>query len=143
MAECLRIQLRGALHVGPVFADAHGVSGRAVLDTARLLDAAPLKEALATSGADLGVIVSGFVHDLLAEHHSGLLDPDSFAPVRVTVKEYDVAAWMHLSDQPAAKPAPVRPPAEPPAPVSAGPVFSGEVRVSGDLVLGNKLEFHS
>ncbi len=137
-SEAMRIQLRYALSVGPVVKDAFGVSGRVIVDSARLLDAPVLKDALRSTGADLGCIVPEFVHGLLAEHRTGLLDADAFQRVQVKVKEYEVTAWMHLAGRGPAVPAR---PDRPPAPASSGPVFSGEVHVTGDLVLGDKFEF--
>lgn len=53
-----RVRLRAALHAGEVYRDEHGVAGTAANVTFRILDARPLKHALACSSGLLAVIVS-------------------------------------------------------------------------------------
>ena len=57
-SEVVLIQLRAALHVGPVGTDAEGLTGQAVISTARILDAPVVKERLADARADLVFAVS-------------------------------------------------------------------------------------
>ncbi|GAA2398902.1 hypothetical protein GCM10010191_02110 [Actinomadura vinacea] len=95
--DAVRIQLRLALHVGPVTHDAEGVAGSAVIHTARLLDAPVLKEWLAKTGSDLGFITSTFVFDNVIAQAPGHVVPASYQQVSCTVKESDVTGWMHLS----------------------------------------------
>ncbi|OLT34921.1 hypothetical protein BJF79_32805 [Actinomadura sp. CNU-125] len=98
--EIVRYQLRLALHVGPVMPDGHGVSGSQVIQTARLLDAAPFKDRLAATGADLGVIVSDFVYDSYIAHSPGYVNRDVYEPMTCKVKETEVSGWMHLHGAP-------------------------------------------
>jgi class 3 adenylate cyclase len=56
-----RIRLRLALHAGEVTFDAHGVAAPAIVHAARLLDARPLKDALANSPGPLAMIVSDWI----------------------------------------------------------------------------------
>ena len=51
------IQLRAAAHIGPVEHDGHGFVGTDINLLFRMLDARPLKTALAGSGTELGLIV--------------------------------------------------------------------------------------
>jgi hypothetical protein len=53
-----RIRLRLAVHAGEIQHDAHGVAGTAINVTFRLLEAAPLKRALAESPGVLAVVAS-------------------------------------------------------------------------------------
>ncbi|MFD0684344.1 cyclic nucleotide-binding domain-containing protein [Actinomadura fibrosa] len=99
-SRAVRIQLRVALHVGPVMPDAEGVAGWPVIHTARLLEARPLKERLAATGADLGFIASSFVYDSVIAHSPGYVDAADYEPVRCRVKESDVRGWMHLLGAP-------------------------------------------
>jgi hypothetical protein len=92
-SEAVRIQLRLAVHVGPVTTDEMGLAGEAIIRTARLVEAPVLKRAIAKSSAHLGVIASTFVYENVIRH----VDPDGFEPVRVTVKESRLDAWMRLS----------------------------------------------
>ena len=96
-AECVRLRLRLAIHTGPVAADADGVHGQALIDTARLLEAPALKTAMSEQGADLGVITSSHVYHTVVAHTVGLTDPAEYRPVRVRVKEVDTTGWMFLA----------------------------------------------
>jgi Cyclic nucleotide-binding domain len=93
-ADPERIQLRVALHVGPIVSDPHGVSGESILQAARILEAPVLKRELAAGGADLGVIVSGFVHDSVLRHLPRNRWPGKYRSVRLRVKESALTAWM-------------------------------------------------
>jgi CRP-like cAMP-binding protein len=92
-----QIQLRAALHVGPVAYDAGGVTGRAVIDAARMLDAPALKSALAESGADLGFIASSHVYDTVVRYRAGTVESGTYERVPVSVKETETTAWMLLA----------------------------------------------
>jgi hypothetical protein len=96
-AEATRIQLRVALHVGPVVSDTWGVSGEAIILTARTLDAPVLKKELARAQANLGIIVSPFVYDSVIKHGPGYVDPARYRHVRLRVKESSLSAWMCLA----------------------------------------------
>ncbi|MFF5264349.1 cyclic nucleotide-binding domain-containing protein [Actinomadura viridis] len=95
--KAVRIQLRLALHVGPVTHDDEGVAGSAVIHTARLLDAPPFKEWLAMTSSDLGFIASTPVYESVIATGPGHAVPGGFRRVRCTVKESDLTAWMRLS----------------------------------------------
>jgi CRP-like cAMP-binding protein len=91
-SDAVRIQLRVAVHVGPVVTDMMGLSGEAIISAARLLDAPILKRAIAETAAHLGIIVSTFVYESVIKHS----DSDGFRHVRVNVKESRLDAWMQL-----------------------------------------------
>ncbi|TDC72906.1 hypothetical protein, partial [Actinomadura sp. 7K507] len=93
----VRIQLRVALHVGPITPDSEGLNGQAIIQAARLMESPALKTALAETGADLGFIVSPFIYETYVAHLHGPLDPRSFEPVTVQVKETTTEAWMYLT----------------------------------------------
>ncbi|WP_067475074.1 cyclic nucleotide-binding domain-containing protein [Actinomadura hibisca] len=95
--EAERFQMRVALHVGPVVPDAEGVSGWAIIQTARLLDAPVFKRAMARTSADLGFITSTFVYETVIAQARGSLDPAGFRHVADEVKTLEVSGWMHLS----------------------------------------------
>jgi class 3 adenylate cyclase len=95
-AQAVRIQLRIAIDVGPVVSDSVGVSGQAIIRTARLLDASDLKAAMAETGANLGIIVSEFVYDTAIRQADGPVDPARYIPVQANVKESSIPAWMQL-----------------------------------------------
>lgn len=96
-ADSARIQLRVAVDVGPVISDDIGVSSDAVIRAARMRDAPVLKEAMASEGAILGVIVSDFVYEAAVRQGSDFVDPACYRSVTVTVKEIrSLPAWMEL-----------------------------------------------
>jgi hypothetical protein len=96
-SDALRIQLRLALNVGPVMPDSEGVSGSAIIYTARLLDAPILKARLAETSSDLGFIASDFVYKNVVMHAPGFVIPDSYQKVNIPVKGAELTGWMHLS----------------------------------------------
>ncbi|WP_192810076.1 Crp/Fnr family transcriptional regulator [Actinomadura rudentiformis] len=96
-SEATRLQLRIALHVGPVTWDPRGVSGTAIIQTARLLEAPVLKNRLAETGADLGFIASTFVYETVIQQGPGFVDPACYLPVEIQVKESALTGWMYLA----------------------------------------------
>ncbi|MBX6769107.1 MAG: cyclic nucleotide-binding domain-containing protein, partial [Actinomadura rubrobrunea] len=95
-----RFQLRVALHVGPVVPDEQGVSGLAIIQTARLLDAPVLKDWMDRTQADVGVIASTYVYEFVIAHAPGLVNPASYQRVTCKVKDAELTGWMHLSSAP-------------------------------------------
>jgi CRP-like cAMP-binding protein len=93
--DSARIQLRVAVDVGPVASDAMGVSGEAIIVTARLVEAPLFKEALRRSKASMGVIVSTFIYETVIRHGPDL---NGYSPVQADVKELSIPAWMRLFD---------------------------------------------
>ena len=95
-----RIQLRAALHIGPVQRDDHGLSGAELIRTARMLDAQQLRDALAGSHSALAFAVSAFVYDSIIRHSPGLADPSAFRQIDVRVKESSFPAWLMVTPTP-------------------------------------------
>ncbi|GAA0236156.1 hypothetical protein GCM10009527_035810 [Actinomadura nitritigenes] len=91
----VRIQLRVALHVGPVTADPQGVSGSSVIHAARLLDARPLRQRLAETRADLAFVASAFVYETVLAHVPGH-DAAQYAPFTCRVKESRLKGWIRV-----------------------------------------------
>ena len=98
--EPARMQLRVAANIGPVYCDEHGFSGEDVIYLCRMLDAPPLRRALAVSGAEFAFIISDYVHEKLVLRRHSLADRKSFRPVRTQVKRTPVHAWIYLPDGP-------------------------------------------
>jgi hypothetical protein len=97
--DTVRMQLRVALTIGPVSVDPQGLIGRSLIDAARMLDAPPLKAALAETGADLGFIVSDHVYQTIVQHvRSATVDTAAFRQTPIHVKESRLNAWMLLTD---------------------------------------------
>ena len=94
-----RIRLRMAVHAGEVSYDRHGVAGAAVNLAFRLVEAGPLRAALAGSPGVLAVITSSWFFEEVVRH-SPASDPASYRPVRVAVKETSTVGWVCLPGQP-------------------------------------------
>ncbi|MFC0037155.1 Crp/Fnr family transcriptional regulator [Actinomadura rayongensis] len=86
------VQLRVAMNIGQIYPDTEGMSGLAIIRTARMLDAPVLKKQMAGTGADLGFITSEFVYDAILAESGGPF----FQRVPVRVKESRMTAWMRL-----------------------------------------------
>lgn len=86
--------------VGPVMFDPPGVSGWTIITASRLLDAAPLKERLVATGADLGVITSRFVYDSVIARSPGYVNAAEYEPISCRVKQTDIEGWVYLHGLP-------------------------------------------
>ena len=94
--EPSRIRLRIAVNVGPVTTDHIGMSGDAIIRTARLVEAPALKAAMETTGHGLGIIVSDFVYETAVGHADQVIDADQYQRAEVSLKEFQGQAWMRL-----------------------------------------------
>ncbi|WP_086014621.1 cyclic nucleotide-binding domain-containing protein [Thermomonospora curvata] len=112
-ADPVQIQLRLAVHMGPVTSDQSGVSGTAVNEAARIVEVDVLKDRMAEDAAGLGVIVSRPVFDYVVRHSDAIQRLGRFEKAEGRVKESAIDAWMCLTGhQP--------PPPEPSARVGGG-----------------------
>jgi hypothetical protein len=93
-----KIRLRMALHAGEVNYDEHGVTGASINLTFRLLESAPVKEALAGSPGVLAVITSPWFFEEVVQHSTA--DASAYHPVPVAVKETTTTGWICLPDHP-------------------------------------------
>ncbi len=94
-----RARLRLAVHAGEVAFDGNGVTSTSLTTAFRLLDARPLKQALVDSPGVVAVIVSRLIFDDVVRH-AAAVDPATFRPVEVAVKEVRETAWIALPDHP-------------------------------------------
>lgn len=95
-SDPIRIRLRVAVEVGPIEEDEAGVSGKAIINASRLVDAAAFKEAVMGDGAILGMIVSSYVYETHIEPGGSALDPAGYTRISVRVKETSGSAWAQL-----------------------------------------------
>jgi len=90
------MRLRLAVHMGLLHHDGGGWAGEPLVHCARLLDAAPVRQALtAVNRADLVVVVSQPVYDAVVRYGYGL-DPDACRRIAITEKETVASAWIHI-----------------------------------------------
>jgi hypothetical protein len=165
-----QLRLRVALHAGEVASDLGldgraGYVGRDLNFACRLVDAAPLRECLAAyPTAQLVFAVSGVIHRAVIERGDGAIDASQFAPVRISSKEVEETAWVHVpgvtpgllgadptgpDPQDSAPRSPVAPVAvsptgmsSPAADLGGGVHIHGAVTARRDVVMGNKNEHH-
>lgn len=91
-----RLRLRIAVHAGEVLQDEHGHAGQAVVLPLRLLASQELLTALHLTDTDLAVGVTGAVYRGVIEDGYSGIDPSSWRPVEVSVKESRFTAWIYL-----------------------------------------------
>ncbi len=96
-----QIRLRMALHAGEIYFDEHGAVSDALNKTCRLLDSAPLREALRDNPGVLAMIASSWFYDEVIRH-SGNFRPEIYFPVLVDVKETETVAWITMPVHPGA-----------------------------------------
>ncbi|GAA4473530.1 ATP-binding protein [Phytohabitans houttuyneae] len=94
-----RVRVRMVLHAGEVNFDENGVTAGSINLAFRLLDAAPLKAALAGSPGVLALITSAWFFEEVVRN-SSRLDAATWRPVAVTVKETNAMGWLCLPDSP-------------------------------------------
>jgi hypothetical protein len=117
-AESARFDLRVSVNVGPVTGDRLGFSGEAIIRTSRLVEAAAFKNAMAGTGAALGIMVAPFVYETAIGRMGDFIYAAEYQQVEVVNKEFAGPAWMRLVDP---APQPRQPSAA--AHSSAGEVF--------------------
>ena len=93
------IRLRMAVHAGEIYLDDHGATGNSINHAFRLLEARPLKSALAQSSGVLAVIASSYFYDEVVRH-SPAMNGQLYRQVEVSEKETDTIGWIYLPDQP-------------------------------------------
>ena len=89
------IRLRMALHAGEVRYDEHGVTAVSVNLAFRLLEADPLRAALARSPGVLAVIASSWFYEEVVRQCGASA---RYRPVKVAVKETTTTGWICLPD---------------------------------------------
>jgi hypothetical protein len=95
-----QFQIRVAAHIGPVYRDDHGLIGDDINLLFRMLDARLLRTALAGSGAELALALSGYLYDSFVRRHPALTGPALFRPMNTTVKGMRINAWIHIPGVP-------------------------------------------
>ncbi len=90
------LQLRAAVHIGPVDHDGHGFIGSDIDFLFRMLEARPLKRTLTSSGPELALIASDYVYGNVVCRYPSLVSPQAFRPVRFQVKYTRAKAWIYL-----------------------------------------------
>ncbi|HEY7273998.1 MAG TPA: hypothetical protein VH502_14795 [Actinoplanes sp.] len=143
-SEAHRMRFRLALHQGLCRQDENGwVVGEAIDTACRLVDTAPLREALTNApDARMALIVSDDIHRSVIRHAHRLIDPASFAPVVINARELgNETGWISVPGRayPPAMPAGTPQPRPAPPAQRAGIINNGPATVQGDQIAGNKI----
>ncbi len=96
-AAATQVSLRLAVHAGEVAFDRHGVAGAAIDHTFRLVDAPPLKAALAGSLDACAFVVSDWFYSDVVYHHQDAR-PDIYRKVGCEVKGVQLSAWLRVPE---------------------------------------------
>jgi len=91
--DAAHIQLRVAIHIGPVHHDGHGFVGHDVNLLFRLLSARSLRRMLSESDAEVALITSVYMYYNVIRRRPSLADLALFRRLRVRVKETTTQAW--------------------------------------------------
>jgi len=92
-----RIRMRVSLHVGVVGRDPTGWVGYDLIAACRLVDSPVVRRYLAQRpDTDVVVAVSEVVYTGIVAHRYRSLDPDTYEPLHVSVKELNTRAWVHI-----------------------------------------------
>jgi hypothetical protein len=94
------LRLRVVMHAGDMISAQQGAIGDAVVLAARLLDAPVLRACLGATDTPLVVGVSRTIYEEVIRHAYANIDPASFAPVSVDVKETRTTMWVHVPGDP-------------------------------------------
>jgi hypothetical protein len=98
--EHSRFRLRLGLHAGDIRRGSNGWTGHSVNTAFRLIDAAEVKSALATTDGVVAMVVSDSFYTQVIADDSGAA-PESYRRVHVRVKNFESAAWLRLPGVPA------------------------------------------
>jgi hypothetical protein len=84
-----------ALHAGEVHLGEHGVASQSINLTFRLLDSAPVKDALLISPGALAVITSSWFYEEVVRHSAVAA---AYRPAEVAIRETTTTGWICLPD---------------------------------------------
>ena len=98
--DAAQMRLRAAAHIGPVYSDAYGAVGDDINLLFRMLEAAPLRRALAGSATEVALIISDYVYRTIVCRYPSLASPDAFQPARFQAKHTRAKAWTYLPSTP-------------------------------------------
>lgn len=92
-----KLRLRMAIHFGTAMPADNGYAGQGVVAVSRLVDSAPVKDALAAAPqACLAVILSRPVFEDVVRQGHVSVQPTEYAKVSVSVKEFQDEAWVKV-----------------------------------------------
>lgn len=94
--EAARMQLRVAMHAGPVYRNRRGLAGDDITYLCRMLDAQSLRKAVSVSCAGTALSVSNRLYKDLVQQDPKLADEVQFRHVRNRVQFTRLNTWLHV-----------------------------------------------
>jgi hypothetical protein len=95
-----QIQVRAAAHLGAIYHDGHDLVSDDINLLFRMLDAEPLRAALASADVGLALAISAPMYDSVVRRHPTPVGPGLLRHVITTVKGTEVNAWIHVPGAP-------------------------------------------
>lgn len=89
-----RLQLRLAINVGPVWGGPAGVDGEAITVVSLLLEAKHFSDAIVTSAASLGIVISPFIYETFIRPGEDPSEAASYTQIPVQIQGFSTDAWM-------------------------------------------------
>jgi hypothetical protein len=99
-SEIAQIRFMMAVTIGRINFAGTGMTGVALTRLADLLEAAAFVREFAETSADLGLVTSDFLYDELIQYGPGLIDPDTYRPIKVPTGQGHTNAWVYFPPQP-------------------------------------------
>lgn len=94
-----RLQLRSAVHVGPVVLGDTGYPNASVIHAARMVDSDELRYRLDCSGQEFATMVSSYVYENVVRHVRGAVGADSFQRSCYQIGNVPITSWVYVSQQ--------------------------------------------
>ncbi|MFI5590004.1 hypothetical protein ACIA5G_33495 [Amycolatopsis sp. NPDC051758] len=94
-----RLQLRSAVHVGPVALGDTGYPNASVIHAARMVDSDELRYRLDGSGQEFATMVSSYVYENVVRHVRGAVRADSFQRSCYQLGNVPITSWVYVSQQ--------------------------------------------
>jgi hypothetical protein len=94
-----RLQLRSAVHVGPVVLGDTGYPNASVIHAARMVDSDGLRYRLDGSGQEFATMVSSYVYENVVRHVRGAVGADSFQRSCYQIGDVPTTSWVYVSQQ--------------------------------------------
>lgn len=92
--ERAEMQLRAAMHVGPVYSDRYGVSSADIIYLCRMLDARPLRNVLKGTSVELALAISEYLHNNMVLRNPSLAGRAQYTPFKSRVKCASIKGWL-------------------------------------------------
>lgn len=95
-SKIAQIRLRMAAHAGLLRFARTGMTGPALARLTDILNAPSFLHHADESAADLVVAASDYLYDELIQYGPGLIEPETYHPIKVPTAHAQTCAWVHI-----------------------------------------------